>query len=598
MVPHAALTNFLLAMAETLGVTSGDRLLAITTHSFDIAALELYLPLITGGQVCVGESATAADATLLAEKVADWRPTIMQATPATWAMLVRVGWRNTEGVKVLCGGEALPDALKDQLVARGEAWNLYGPTETTIWSAAKRLRSEEPVTIGSPIANTQLYVLDQNLNPLPVGVTGELHIAGDGVALGYHRKPELTAERFLDNPFAPGRLYRTGDRARRLPNGEIVVLGRMDNQVKLRGHRIEPGEIEAVLEARPEIDRSVVVLEHVGLSDRLTAYCTGSGDGPVDAALLRAELARTLPAHMLPAAFVALDAFPLTAHGKVDRAKLTEGARTVPLPAADSPAADSPVAALDVERTVRGIFEEVLGSRDIERAAGFFDIGGDSFAAIEAVERINREYGCSLRPTSLFAHPSVAAMARHLTGLLPAGQASAGRASAGRIPAGQAPAPQAPVAQPVEPEQRPGPRPATPAADDASLGDAIAVIGISCRFPGAQDHRAFWSGLVEGRSGGTSWSAEELRTLGVPEELISRPGYVPQRSVVDGRAEFDAAFFDISPATPSSWTRRRACCCSTPGRRWRTPVTARRTCPGPASPRPRARTSTRPCSRR
>ncbi|WP_371627361.1 amino acid adenylation domain-containing protein [Streptomyces sp. NBC_01116] len=547
VVPHAALTNFLLAMAETLGVTSGDRLLAITTHSFDIAALELYLPLITGGQVCVGESATAADATLLAEKVADWRPTIMQATPATWAMLVRVGWRNTEGVKVLCGGEALPDALKDQLVARGEAWNLYGPTETTIWSAAKRLRSEEPVTIGSPIANTQLYVLDQNLNPLPVGVTGELHIAGDGVALGYHRKPELTAERFLDNPFAPGRLYRTGDRARRLPNGEIVVLGRMDNQVKLRGHRIEPGEIEAVLEARPEIDRSVVVLEHVGLSDRLTAYCTGSGDGPVDAALLRAELARTLPAHMLPAAFVALDAFPLTAHGKVDRAKLTEGARTVPLPAADSPAADSPVAALDVERTVRGIFEEVLGSRDIERAAGFFDIGGDSFAAIEAVERINREYGCSLRPTSLFAHPSVAAMARHLTGLLPAGQASAGRASAGRIPAGQAPAPQAPVAQPVEPEQRPGPRPATPAADDASLGDAIAVIGISCRFPGAQDHRAFWSGLVEGRSGGTSWSAEELRTLGVPEELISRPGYVPQRSVVDGRAEFDAAFFDISP---------------------------------------------------
>ncbi|MFJ2151800.1 amino acid adenylation domain-containing protein [Streptomyces microflavus] len=527
VVPHAALTNFLLAMANTLGVTSDDRLLAVTTHSFDIAALELYLPLITGGQVCIGESDTVADATLLAEKVADWRPTIMQATPATWAMLVRVGWQNTEGVKVLCGGEALPDGLKDQLVARGEAWNLYGPTETTIWSAAKRLRREEPVTIGSPIANTQLYVLDQNLSPLPVGVTGELHIAGDGVALGYHRKPELTAERFLDNPFAPGRLYRTGDRARRLPNGEIVVLGRMDNQVKLRGHRIEPGEIEAVLDAHPAIGRSVVLLDHAGLSDRLTAYYTGNGDGPVDAALLRAELAKTLPAYMLPAAFVALDAFPLTAHGKVDRAKLTEAVRTVPLPAAGSP-----VAALDIERTVRGILEEVLGSRDIDRAAGFFDIGGDSFAAIEAVERINREFGCSLRPTSLFAHPSVAAMARHLTGLLPAGQAAAG---------------QAPAVRSVEPEQHPDPRPATPAADDASLDDAIAVIGISCRFPGAMDHRAFWSALAEGRSGSTSWSAEELRTLGVPEELITRPGYVPQRSVVDGRAEFDAAFFDISP---------------------------------------------------
>ncbi|MFD4233266.1 amino acid adenylation domain-containing protein [Streptomyces sp. NPDC058542] len=532
VVPHTALTNFLLAMADTLGVASTDRLLAITTHSFDIAALELYLPLITGGQVCVGESATAVDATLLADKVADWRPTIMQATPATWAMLVRVGWQNTEGVQMLCGGDALPDGLKDELVARGEAWNLYGPTETTIWSAAKRLRSEEPVTIGSPIANTQLYVLDQNLSPLPVGVTGELHIAGDGVALGYHRKPELTAERFLDNPFAPGRLYRTGDRARRLPNGEIVVLGRMDNQVKLRGHRIEPGEIEAVLDAHPAIGRSVVVLEQTGLSDRLTAYYTGKGAAPVDAALLRAELARTLPAYMLPAAFVALDAFPLTAHGKVDRAKLTEAARTVPLPAAATP-----VAALDIERAVRGIFEEVLGSRDIDRAAGFFDIGGDSFAAIEAVERINRAFGCSLRPTGLFAHPSVAAMARHLTGLLPAGQAPAGQALAG----------QTPTAQPVEPEQHPDPRPATPAADDASLDDAIAVIGISCRFPGAMDHRAFWSALVEGRSGGTSWSVEELRTLGVPEELITRPGYVPQRSVVDGRAEFDAAFFDISP---------------------------------------------------
>ncbi|MGC5264949.1 amino acid adenylation domain-containing protein [Streptomyces cyaneofuscatus] len=539
VVPHTALTNFLLAMADTLHVTSDDRLLALTTHSFDIAALELYLPLITGGQVHIADSATAADATLLAEKVADWRPTIMQATPATWAMLMRVGWQNTEGVKVLCGGEALPDGLKDQLVARGEAWNLYGPTETTIWSAAKRLRREEPVTIGSPIANTQLYVLDQHLSPLPVGVTGELHIAGDGVALGYHRKPELTAERFLDNPFAPGRLYRTGDRARRLPNGEIVVLGRMDNQVKLRGHRIEPGEIEAVLDAHPEIGRSVVLLEQGGLSDRLTAYYTGNGDAPVDAALLRAELAKTLPAYMLPAAFVALDAFPLTAHGKVDRAKLTEAARTVPLraagsPVADSPADGSPVAALDIERTVRGIFEEVLGSRDIDRGAGFFDIGGDSFAAIEAVERINRDFGCSLRPTSVFAHPSVAAMTRHLTGLLPAGEAPAGQASA---------------AQPVEagPERQPDPRPAAPAADAAAPDDAIAVIGISCRFPGAMDHRAFWSALVEGRSGSTSWSAEELRALGVPEELITRPGYVPQRSVVDGRAEFDAAFFDISP---------------------------------------------------
>jgi polyketide synthase PksN len=540
-VPHTALTNFLLAMAQTVGVTAEDRLLAVTTCSFDIAALELYLPLVTGGQVCICDSATAADATLLADKIAEWRPTVMQATPATWAMLVRVGWQNAEGVKILCGGEALPAGLKDQLLSRGEAWNLYGPTETTIWSAAKLLRPDEPVTIGRPIANTQMYILDSTMNPVPVGVSGELYISGDGVALGYHRNPELTAERFLDNPFAPGRrLYRTGDLARRLPDGEIALLGRMDTQVKLRGYRIELGEIEAVLDAHPRIGRGIVVVEHAGVSDRLTAYYTADGDAQaVDTAELRAHLAKTLPAYMVPAAFVALEAFPLTANGKIDRARLGEAAvQAPPVPAADATPPHQ-VQPADLERTVRRIFGDVLGARDIDRDAGFFDIGGDSFAAIEVVAAINEAFGCTLRPTSLFAHSSVAAMARHLSGLVARQQA--------------------PATEPRRPERRPDPRPTGTAAADAALDatldtapddvldGSIAVIGMSCRFPGAKDHREFWRNLLDGRSGSTSWSPEELRALGVPDDLLARSGYVPQRSGIEGRAEFDAAFFGISP---------------------------------------------------
>jgi polyketide synthase PksN len=530
-VPHRALTNFLLAMARTLEVTSSDRLLAVTTYSFDIAGLELYLPLITGGHCRVCDSATVTDATLLADEIARWRPTVMQATPATWAMLTRVGWRSSAGLKILCGGEALPDHLKDLLVSGGAAWNLYGPTETTIWSAAKRLRPGEPVTIGSPIANTRLYILDENMQPVPVGVPGELCIAGHGLALGYHGKPDLTAQRFVEDPFVPGeRLYRTGDIARRLPDGEIVVLGRMDHQVKLRGYRIELGEIEAALNGHPAVAHSVVVVEHTDRSEKLAAYFTVHGGQAVDSKALRAHLAKTLPRYMVPTAFVALAAFPLTANGKIDRARLGESGLGESRLDESGQREQRPTAtrAIGVERRVRGIFSAALERGDVDRDAGFFDLGGTSFSAIEAVDQINRAFGCDLRPTALFAHSSVAAMAEYLQGLLPA------------------PAPAAPptVARQVEARSEG----ATVEGDYPDyLDNSIAVVGISCRFPGSGDHREFWRNLLAGNAGTSSWSAEELRALGVPDELVARSGYVPHRSVIDGKAEFDPAFFGISP---------------------------------------------------
>lgn len=538
VVPHRALTNFLLSMANSLGVTSGDRMTAVATYSFDVSALELYLPLIAGGQTRICDTATVRDATLLAADVDAWRPTLVQATPFTWAMLLRVGWRNSGGARLLSCGEALPENLKDQLLARGEVWNLYGPTETTVYSSIKRLTPDEPVSIGTPIANTQLYVLDADLQPVPVGMPGELCISGRGVATGYHGKPDLTAERFVENPFGRGgRMYRTGDLARRLPDGDIVVLGRMDNQVKLHGYRIELGEVEAALDGHPDVANCVVVVERGPRSERLTAYLVGNGDrqAAIDTTVLRAHLKRVLPAYMVPSSFVVLDSFPLSASGKVDRARLVDQALSVdqalpvrsdmPVPVVREPAPNT----FRVERGVRKIFGDVLCRADVGRDEGFFEAGGDSFSAIEVVECINRTFGCRLRPVALFAHSSIAAMTRHLAGLLPANVAPPRPA----VPRGhRLPGPAA-EERPVEP--------------GGYLDGSIAVVGMSCRFPGSADHWQFWRNLREGCSGSTVWSPDELRALGVPDDLVSRPGYVPLRSIVDGRADFDPAFFGISP---------------------------------------------------
>ncbi len=535
VVPHRALTNLLLFMARTLEVTSGDRMLALATYSFDIAALELYLPLITGGHCRICDSTTVKDASLLAAEVDEWRPTVMQATPVTWAMLLRVGWQNTCGTTILCTGEALSENLKDQLLAQGEAWNLYGPSETTLYSSLKRLRRDEPVTIGTPVANTQLYVLDKNMQPVPVGVPGELCISGHGVALGYHGKQDLTAERFVENPFARGqRMYQTGDVARRLPNGEIALLGRKDNQVKLRGYRIELGEIEAALNGHPEVAHSVVVVEHKGRSKRLTAYFTMHGDHghAVDTKMLHAHLEKTLPAYMVPSAFVALESFPLTASGKIDRLSLSDSGKQDPV-ARERSASDAAARARCVERSVCRIFSEVLGREDVDRDEGFFEAGGDSLSAIDVVESINRTLGCRLRPVALFSHSSIAAMARHVEGLLPSEAASPAYIEA--------------PSAPRQLDSSPVGRAAKPAVDGGYLDDSVAVVGMSCRFPGSKDHREFWRNLREGNGGSTLWSPEELRALGVPDELIGRSGYVPRRAVVDGKAEFDPEFFGISP---------------------------------------------------
>ena len=287
-IPHAALTNLLAAMSERPGLGPNDVLAALTSTSFDIAALELFLPLMAGARLLIASRDIAIDGVQLRAALEQWRPTIIQATPSTWHTLVQAGWLGGAEIKALCGGERLTRELAGELLARtGELWNLYGPTETTIWSVTGRvLAAVEPISIGRPIANTQVYVLDAGLQPAPIGVPGELYIGGDGLARGYLRRPDLTAERFVPNPFGgkPGaRIYKTGDRARYLPDGSIEFLGRRDHQIKLRGFRIELGEIEAALGEHPAVHRCVVLAreaspasDSVGAGEdiRLVAYVT------------------------------------------------------------------------------------------------------------------------------------------------------------------------------------------------------------------------------------------------------------------------------------------------------------------------------------
>ncbi|HEY6802288.1 MAG TPA: amino acid adenylation domain-containing protein [Pyrinomonadaceae bacterium] len=420
-ITHGALINFLHSMRREPGLTANDTLLAVTTLSFDIAALELYLPLITGACLVLASRDTAADGRRLLEILEN--VTVMQATPATWRMMLDAGWQNLLPLKVLCGGEALPPDLAGQLLERSTSlFNMYGPTETTIWSAVHQVtQSDGPIPIGRPIANTGMYVLDRQMRPVPVGIAGELHIGGIGLARGYFGRPELTAEKFVPHPSSlePGaRLYRTGDLARLLPTGEIEYVGRIDHQVKLRGFRIELGEIEAALRKIEGIADVVVVAREDNPGEKnLVAYLVSDHAVSLEVDELRTQLREKLPVYMAPAHFVFLDEFPLTANGKVDRKAL---------PAPEVNAAENSGPALNqTEEILADIWAEVLGLERIGRDDDFFDLGGHSLLVTKVIYRIQETLGLMLPLRKVFEEPTVAAAARTIEHLLRTGSAPA-----------------------------------------------------------------------------------------------------------------------------------------------------------------------------
>src|SRR2546425_621375 len=400
-ITHRSLVNFLASMQAEPGLTAKDTLLAVTTTSFDIAGLELYVPLIVGARVVVASRDTAGDGPRLREKLATSGATFMQATPITWRSLVDAGWEGSKDLKILCGGEALPRELANELVRRGRSvWNMYGPTETTIWSTVYQVGSADgPVFIGRPIANTEIYVLDNQLQPVPVGVAGELYIGGDGLARGYRSRPELTAEKFIPNSFSrkPGaRLYKTGDRARYRPDGNVEFLGRLDDQVKIRGLRIELGEIEAVLGSHPGVrDTVVLAREDVPGQRRLVGYLVAARTSPPSLSELYSFLRDRLPEYMIPT-LVALDALPLTPNGKVDRAAL---------PAPDRVRLESEESLVGprnpVEEVVADIWTQVLGVERVSVYDNFFDLGGHSLLAMQVIARLEKKLGLRINPREL-----------------------------------------------------------------------------------------------------------------------------------------------------------------------------------------------------
>ncbi|WP_164551865.1 non-ribosomal peptide synthetase [Streptomyces sp. WAC 01529] len=409
VVPHGALTNFLDDMGHRFGLTPADRLLAVTTVSFDIAGLELYLPLLSGAAVVIADRDTVRDPAALLRLARQTGADIVQATPSLWQALVTADPDGLRGLRVLAGGEALPQSLADRLrPLAGRVTNLYGPTETTIWSTAADLtHAEGAPSIGGPIRNTQVYVLDERLAPVPPGVPGELYIAGAGVVRGYHDRPGLTSERFVACPFGvPGaRMYRTGDVVRQTADGQIHFSGRSDHQVKVRGFRIELGEIESALTRHPAIGRAVVVARTTeGAGTRLVAYVvpladTAAPDGPE----LAAHLADSLPEYMVPSAFVTLDELPLTPNGKLDR-------KALPAPEFRA-AADSRAPRTPLEKELCAVFAEVLRLPSVGIDDSFFELGGDSIVSTQLVARA-RAAGLVFAVSDVFEHKTVAGIAQ------------------------------------------------------------------------------------------------------------------------------------------------------------------------------------------
>ncbi|MBA4741361.1 MAG: amino acid adenylation domain-containing protein [Azoarcus sp.] len=510
-IRHGSLARFLDAMAHEPGFTSADRMLALTTVSFDISALELLLPLHAGGTTVVLGAADARDAARLRRRLEAGDITVAQATPATWRMLLAAGWRGADLRRLLVGGEALqPDLAASLIAAVPEVWNVYGPTETTIWSTAGRLIEGERVTVGRPIAGTTCHVVGDDGHECAVGVAGELWIAGEGVARGYRGRPDLDAERFVERDGV--RAYRSGDLARRLVDGRIEVLGRIDGQIKLRGHRVEPGEIESAVVSRLN-DRAcaVVALKREGGLDALAAFVV---PGEASRASSPAERARRLrawlPEYMVPTEWYCVDALPLTPNGKVDRRALAVAATpTAPSSVAASTTSAASAPSLDA---LREIFAGVLGrpAGEIDATLPFGLLGVDSLRAVHIAEAATRALGVEVAPTDLFNHPDLTALATALETCAPR--------AAGTT------------------------RAAAPAAAKARSGD-IAVIGMSGRFPDAPDIDTFWANLLAGRVSACEIPSQRWDW----REHARHDADGRWAALLDDIAGFDPAFFGMTP---------------------------------------------------
>ncbi|HEU4963348.1 MAG TPA: amino acid adenylation domain-containing protein [Bacilli bacterium] len=416
-IEHRSVVNLLHGLAEHWAVSANDVQLSLASYAFDMSVLELYLPLTVGARLVLGERFLAADGATLRRVMEQHRVTMMQATPTTWRLLLETGWQGHPQMQAICGGEALPPEVATGLLAtEATVWNAYGPTECTVWSTVQKVNaSVKHSVIGRPIANTQVYVLDGEQQPVPVGAVGELYLGGDGLARGYHRAPEQTAQRFVTVPFA-SRAYRTGDLARFLPDGTLEYLGRVDEQVKIRGYRIEPGEIARVLVEHPAVKEAVVVArDDVRGDDRqLVAYVVPTPKRTVEGSELREHVQAQLPPYMVPPYFVPLERMPLSPNGKVDR-------KALPRPQAEHLAGGRQATYLppqtEVERVVVSIWSDVLGVERIGLQDRFVELGGHSLLATQIVSRVRESLAVELTVGDLFLAPTPGELAQRIEAL-------------------------------------------------------------------------------------------------------------------------------------------------------------------------------------
>lgn len=514
-VTHKNLVNFLFSMAIEPGINAEDKLLSITTISFDIAGLELFLPLIKGAAVVFADYETTRDGQLLLNLLQKKGITILQATPTTWQLLLDSGWETPLALKALCGGEAMPLNLARQLISKCDSlWNMYGPTETTIWSAIKQINADdELITIGFPIANTQIYLLDEEGKATAPGTIGEIVIGGDGVAQGYWNRPELTAEKFISNPFStePGSvLYRTGDLGKLLPNGEFQCLGRIDHQVKIRGHRIELGEIEAALNSIPEIKQSaVIVSKYFGNEDKLVAYLK-SGAQLQDEKPIHEALSKILPEILLPSKYIWVDEFPITPNGKIDK-------KNLPVPEHSRPDSAPPFKKpnTQLEKDIVKIWSEELQIASIGIDDDFFDMGGNSVLAQKVTSLMRQRLSLDVSVSKIYIHPTI----RELADTLEENNNENNNKEDSF---------------------------AFKKTDNQTTSGDIAVIGMAGRFPGSDTIEELWENLKEGKETISLFTKEELDPS-LPESLRKDPFYIGARGILPSAKTFDAHFFGLNP---------------------------------------------------
>jgi polyketide synthase PksN len=520
---QCGLTNLAYSQWHLFSPTPKDNVLQFSSWSFDAAVFEWLIALSSGAQLVVGPKERRAGREL-EELINTADITITVLPPTAVATLTEA---NVKGLRILIvSGEACVPELAKRWAAGRSMFNGYGPAENTVAATiSAALKTDGDISIGRPIPNVKVYVLDNEMKPVAAGVAGELYLGGAALARGYLNRPDLTAEKFVPNPFCEGergeRLYRTGDLVRYRSDSTLEFLGRVDHQVKLRGYRVELGEIETALQEVEGVLQSAVLM-HGTESKRLVGYVVLDSQMNLHVRELREKLRNRLPDYMVPAVLVPIDALPLTPSGKVDRNALAQH-KIVQI--SESSPGSTPRSA--VQERILHIWKSVLNVAEVGIHDGFFDCGGDSILAVTVAEKLQREFSVEFTATTIFKHPTIDGLSKYL--------AERGRRVA--LPENERSL--------VDSRQRKGDL--TARSYPAYYADSVAIIGISCQFPGAQNHYEFWNNLRHGKESIQLLSPEELQGLGVPEDVIKDPNYVPVSSAIQGRNLFDPKFFNITP---------------------------------------------------